>query len=121
MKLISLSANVATFHTIKFNPAGISLISAHRRTHQTNRTYNSVGKSLAIYLIHFCLGAKATPDFKEKLPGWGFRLDFMFNDGTQHYSYRTTENENIIIFDDQEMKVKAFNKMMGEKVFGLKT
>ena len=82
MKLISLSANVATFHTIKFNPAGISLISAHRRTHQTNRTYNSVGKSLAIYLIHFCLGAKATPDFKEKLPGWGFRLDFMFNDGT---------------------------------------
>ena len=120
MKLISLSANVATFHTIKFNPAGISLISAHRRTHQTNRTYNSVGKSLAIYLIHFCLGAKATPDFKEKLPGWGFRLDFMFNDGTQHYSYRTTENENIIIFDDQEMKVKAFNKMMGEKVFGLK-
>ena len=86
MKLISLSANVATFHTIKFNPAGISLISAHRRTHQTNRTYNSVGKSLAIYLIHFCLGAKATPDFKEKLPGWGFRLDFMFNDGTQHYS-----------------------------------
>lgn len=120
MKLISLSANVATFHTIKFNPAGISLISAHRRTKQANRTYNSVGKSLAIYLIHFCLGAKSTSNFKEKLPGWGFRLDFMFNDGSKHYCYRTTENENVIIFDDQEMKVKAFNKMMGEKVFGLK-
>lgn len=120
MKLISLSANVATFHTIKFNPAGISLISAHRRSNQANRTYNSVGKSLAIFLIHFCLGAKATPDFKEKLPGWAFRLDFMFNDGSKHYCYRTTENENIIIFDNQEMKVKAFNKMMGEKVFGLK-
>lgn len=119
MKLISLSANVATFHTIKFNPVGISLISAHRRTTQVNRTYNSVGKSLAIYLIHFCLGAKATPDFKEKLPGWAFRLEFMLNDSRLHYSCRSTENDNIIIFDGNEMKVKAFNKMMGEKLFGL--
>ena len=119
MKLISLSANVASFHTIKFNPMGISLISAHRRTAETNRTYNSVGKSLAIYLIHFCLGAKATPDFKEKLPEWAFRLDFMFEDGSSHYSYRSTENDGTIIFDDQEMKIKVFNKMMGEKLFGL--
>ena len=119
MKLLSLSANVASFHTVRFNPAGISLISAHRRTSQHNRTYNSVGKSLTIYLIHFCLGAKTTTDFKEKLPGWGFRLDFKFTDGSQHYSYRTTENDSTIIFDGQEMKVKAFNKMMGEKVFGI--
>ena len=119
MKLIRLSANVPSFHTIDFNPVGISLIAAHRRSAQTNRTYNSVGKSLAIYLIHFCLGAKATSDFKEKLPGWGFRLNFMLNDSTNHYAYRTTENDNVIIFDGEEMKVKAFNKMMGKLVFNI--
>lgn len=118
MKLKRLSANMPSFHTIEFNQQGISLISARRQSKSNERTYNSVGKSLSIYLIHFCLGAKVTKDFTEKLPGWAFRLDFELN-GEPHYTYRTSENTKDIVFDGKEMKVTSFNKKMGELVFGL--
>lgn len=118
MKLIKLSANMPTFHTIEFKQQGITLISARRRTVSKDRTYNSVGKSLAIYLIHFCLGANATKDFIEKLPGWAFRLDFEL-EGREHYTLRSSDNKNRIIFDDKEIPVKTFNKIMGQKVFEL--
>lgn len=118
MKLIMLSANMPSFHTIEFNKQGISLISAHRRTSSIDRTYNSVGKSLAIYLIHYCLGANATKDFEEKLPGWIFRLDFELN-GITHYTCRSTENKNHILFDQKDISIKAFNKLMGQMVFGI--
>ena len=118
MKLIRLSSNIPSFHTIDFNQWGITLISAHRRTNSKDKTYNSVGKSLAIFLIHYCLGANATKDFAEKLPGWTFRLDFEMN-GHNHFTKRSTEKKNRIIFDGEEISVKAFNKEMGQKVFGL--
>lgn len=107
-----------SFHTIDFNQHGISLISARRQSKSKERTYNSVGKSLSIYLIQFCLGAKSTKDFTDKLPGWAFRLDFKLKDGL-HYTYRTSENTKVIVFDGNEMKVKSFNKMMGYLIFGL--
>lgn len=118
MKLIRLSSNIPTFHTIEFKQQGITLISAHRKTNSKDKTYNSVGKSLAIFLIHFCLGANAKKDFIEKLPGWTFRLDFELN-GQQHYTNRSTEKKNRIIFDGEEFSVNAFNKKMGQVVFGL--
>lgn len=119
MKLIRLSSNKPTFHTIEFNRQGISLISAHRETALTGRTYNSVGKSLAIYLVHFCLGATVTPDFKDQLIGWTFCLDFESEPGTEHRVERSAETCNTLLFDGNEMKVKDFNKLMGQMVFRL--
>lgn len=119
MKLLRLSANMATFQTIEFNQEGLTLISAHRHTSSNDFTYNSVGKSLAIYLIHFCLGASATSDFKTKLPEWTFRLDFTLDDGKRHYTSRSTEDSINIIYDDIEMKVVVFNKLMGKDVFNV--
>ena len=55
MKLLKLRANKESFHTIPFNSKGISLIVAKKRTENERNTYNSVGKSLSIALIHFCL------------------------------------------------------------------
>jgi uncharacterized protein YydD (DUF2326 family) len=118
MRLIRLSANMPSFRAIEFNQTGVSIVSARRRTNSNDRTYNSVGKSLAIYLIHFCLGAKATNDFIEKLPEWIFRLDFEL-DGKNHYALRSTANSNKIIYNGEEVNIKTFTQKMGQSVFYL--
>lgn len=118
MKLIKLSSSVPSFHTVQFNHLGLSIVSARRRTASNDVTYNSVGKSLMIYLLHFCLGAKKNTELEEKLPGWSFRLDFEL-DGTLHYCFRETEKQDYITLDGLEYKLKAFNKKMGEMIFGL--
>ena len=118
MKLISLSANKPSFKTIRFNEQGISLISAMRQETSSGNTYNSVGKSLSIYLIHFCLGAKCTPDFKEKLADWEFTLTFKEGD-VVHTCLRKVAQSTKIIYDGEEMRSKDFTKMMGEAIFNL--
>ena len=67
MRLLQLSANKASFKTIPFNHTGISLIVAKQKTDEKRNTYNSVGKSLAIALVHFCLGSNPIKDLEEKL------------------------------------------------------
>ena len=61
MKLIELSANKESFKTVPFNKSGLSFIVAKQKNPETSdngKTYNGVGKSLIILIIHFCLGAK---------------------------------------------------------------
>lgn len=58
MRLISLTANQKSFHPIIFKD-GINIIAGKQVTpHNENdgNTYNGVGKSLTLHLIHFCLG-----------------------------------------------------------------
>ena len=116
MRLISLSSNMPSFKTIQFNEHGISLITAMRRDSSPGNTYNSVGKSLSIYLIHFCLGANCTTDFKEKLQGWEFTLKFKIDD-TLHTSTRKVSQSTKIIFDNVEMMKSEFTKQLGETIF----
>jgi len=61
MKLIKLEANKDSFKTVSFNKQGLSLIVAKQSNPEerdTTNTYNGVGKSLIVLLVHFCLGAK---------------------------------------------------------------
>lgn len=118
MKLISLTANQPNFRTIRFNESGISLISARRQNADSTTTYNSVGKSLSIYLIHFCLGAKVTNSFKEVLQGWEFTLTFRQNEDI-HTCTRSVDAPTKVLFDGNEMKIAEFTKIMGEMVFNL--
>ncbi len=118
MRLIRLSANQSSFRTVVFNPTGISLITAEKRTEDNQNTYNSVGKSLCVALVHFCLGSNPVKGFEEKLQEWTFTLEFDLN-GTIHKSSRSTNNQNVIVLDENEFTLKEFNKKMGEQVFGL--
>ncbi len=73
MQLIRLSANHESFRTVNFNPSGLTLIvGAHSKLGQT---YNGVGKSLIVELLHFCLGASRNEEFERKIPQWEFTLD----------------------------------------------
>lgn len=120
MKLLKLRANKESFHTIPFNSKGISLIVAKKRTENERNTYNSVGKSLSIALIHFCLASNKIPAFEELLQGWIFYLDFEIN-GKEYTSYRTTEQQDVIFLNDEKMSLTEFRSFMGQEVFGLTT
>lgn len=97
MKLISLTANKETFHPIYFHD-GINIIVGKQIT-PTNKndgnTYNGVGKSLILHLIHFCLGARKISSFEEKIPDWEFTLNFII-DNKNYSCKRSTSNQNSI-------------------------
>lgn len=119
MKLLELRANNKGFHTIKFNKQGISLIVAKKRTENGKNTYNSVGKSLSISLIHFCLASSKIPAFEEKLKGWIFYLDFEIND-IQYTSCRSADQQNDIYLNEEKMSLIDFKNKLGEEVFNIK-
>jgi uncharacterized protein YydD (DUF2326 family) len=118
MKLLKLSANKESFHTILFNKKGISLVVAKKRTENERNTYNSVGKSLSIALIHFCLASNKIPAFEEQLADWEFYLDFEIN-GEKYTSKRTTKKQDVIFLNDIEMSLADFRANLAEKVFGI--
>jgi len=120
MKLIKLRANKESFHTIPFNNKGISLIIAKKRTENDRNTYNSVGKSLSIALVHFCLASNKIPAFEEQLLDWEFYLDFEI-DGEQYTSKRATGKQDSIFLNDEELSLADFRTKLAEKVFGIVT
>lgn len=118
MRLIKLSSNKDSFHTVKFNRQGISLITALKRTAHKKKTYNSVGKSLMISIIHFCLGANYTNDFESKLHDWEFRLEFEINEET-FIVKRNTSSPKDMYLNEEKISLQEFKDTMAILVFNL--
>jgi len=116
MRLIELRANQESFHTIIFNPKGISIIRAIKVSEDKKGTYNSTGKSLLVFLIHFCLGASENNELKEKLPDWEFYLDIEI-EGVAYTITRNTWNQKIIKLNNAEYKINEFTDFLQSKVF----
>ncbi len=122
MKLLELSANKESFKTITFNKSGLSFIVAKQKNIESSdnsKTYNGVGKSLIVLLIHFCLGAKKDhyKSFIDKLPDWIFYLTIEI-DGITHIISRKMSEPSKIYFDDEPaMKVDNFNDKIRQIVF----
>lgn len=118
MRLIELRANKKSFHTVTFNQNGITVIAAIKETEDQKKTYNSVGKSLTIALIHFCLGSNSNKEFL-KLEDWIFTLDFKI--GSEEFtSIRSTINQKEIELNGEKYTLKEFNKILEEKLFRIK-
>ena len=122
MKLIELSANKESFKTVPFNKSGLSFIVAKQKNPETSdnsKTYNGVGKSLIILLIHFCLGAKKEhyTSFIEKLPDWVFYLTVEINDEQHVISRKMSEPTKIYFDDEPAMTVDNFYEKMRKLVF----
>ena len=114
MRLIRVRANQESFHTVNFNPHGLSFIVAKQKdagSTEKGRTYNGVGKSLLVKIIHFCLGARmgGYRSFCEKLPGWEFSLDFCIGDDT-YTATRSTDNPSKIVRNGEPLACSAFTK-----------
>ncbi len=120
MRLIKLSANKPDFKTLEFNRSGISIIlgKRHNDDYSQNKksTYNSVGKSLIITLIHFCLGSQKNPEFEQKLNSWEFILEFEI--GAESFKVtRKCANQGVVYLNDKELTLKEYTDLLGSKVF----
>lgn len=122
MRLIKLSANNSGFKTIEFNRTGLSLIVGRRHnndyTQNKKETYNSVGKSLSIALINFCLGSQKNPEFETKLSDWEFTLQFEL-DETPFTATRKCNNQEVIYLNDEEKKLKEYTEFLASRVFNI--
>jgi len=123
MRLISLTANKESFHAVHFREAGPSLIVASQKdptATNVDRTYNGVGKSLLLALIHFCLGSSKKDEFQKKLPGWRFVLEFEHG-GDNYRVSRSTDKQGVVNFNGVETKLKEYCAKLERRVFSLLT
>jgi uncharacterized protein YydD (DUF2326 family) len=119
MRLIELSANQDSFQTVSFNRSGISLIvgkKANPDDHDRKHSTNGVGKSLLLYLIDFCLGAKENPELEEKLPEWEFSLKFEL-EGEEKTVTRKTIEQDTVSLNGIPLTLENYNKLLLSQVF----
>lgn len=120
MYLNKLSANMPQFHTIEFKD-GLNFIVGRREnptTKDLKETYNGLGKSLTIEIIHFCLGSNKIDVFKENLQGWIFTLEFTIN-GEKYVVSRSCDEQNNVILNGDKTSLKKYSKIMQEKLFDI--
>jgi uncharacterized protein YydD (DUF2326 family) len=110
MKLIKLSANQPSFRTIEFNRRGLTLILGTGSKNSQEDSSNGVGKTLALGLLHHCLGANAQPKFKEKLSDWTFSLYFELN-GQEHKVERSADGKEICL-DGEKLSLIAYRNWL---------
>lgn len=121
MQLISLESNHSSFRPVIFkNRTGLNFIVARQSAinKSSDKTFNGVGKSLLVALIHFCLGSSKKDSLKKHLPGWSFTLTFII-DGVQYVTSRSTDNQAKVNLDGVAIKLVEFNNKFGDLIFDI--
>lgn len=123
MQLKKVYANKQSFRTVEFNESGLNFIIAKQKNPnniENGKTYNGVGKSLLIRIIHFCMGAdkKNYTSFCSKLPGWEFYLEFSIG-GVDYITKRSTGNPSKITLNEEELTVQKFTNKMESMCFNI--
>lgn len=123
MQLKKVYANKQSFRTVEFNESGLNFIIAKQKNLnniENGKTYNGVGKSLLIRIIHFCMGAdkKNYTSFCSKLPGWEFYLEFSIG-GVDYITKRSTGNPSKITLNEEELTVQKFTNKMESMCFNI--
>jgi uncharacterized protein YydD (DUF2326 family) len=121
MRLVSLAANKQTFHTVKFNRKGISLIVGKQKDAEPSKqsatqTYNGVGKSLLLYLVNYCLGADAKEPFCQQLADWEFTLTIELN-GVDVPVTRRVADPTKVRFGSDEISIDAYRERLQRAAF----
>lgn len=120
MQLISLTANQSSFKPVYFkNETGLNFIVAIQKNPNSSvkgKTFNGVGKSLLVSLVHFCLGSSKKDAFKKKLPGWIFTLKFKVGE-KEYNSERAADNQSKINLNGDLISVTDFNRKFGAMIF----
>ncbi len=118
MRLIELGSDKSSFRTINFKPNGLSIIVGTHIEGDSKSTYNGVGKTFALYLIQFCLGASSNDKLVQNLPDWTFYLKFEIENEV-YTSSRNTSNQRRIFLNNDEYGLSEFNLLMKNLVFDI--
>jgi len=122
MQLISLNSNHSSFKPVVFkNISGLNFIVAKQTNpgrNDQNKTFNGVGKSLLVAIIHFCLGSNKKEQFKKNLPGWEFSLRFKVSE-VEYLVTRATDGQQNIKLDGVDIKLGEFNKKFENLLFDI--
>lgn len=85
MRLLKLSSDNPKFRTLNFNP-GLNIVAGLQKSNKGTESFNGIGKSLSLKLIHYMFGAKFDPKkpddrkLKSYLSSYGyFYLEFLHN------------------------------------------
>ena len=121
MRILKLSANQSTFRTVTFKRSGLSFVVGAKKTpsdtgRNRTKTYNGVGKSLMLELIHFCLGSNGNDALKKHLPEWIFELSIEV-DGEQHLIRRSAGKPTEITLDSASIKLPKLREWLLAKSF----
>lgn len=111
MKLIKLTADQPSFKNIHFNQEGITLIVGDGPKEKNQKgSSNGVGKTLALGLVHHCLGANVNPTLKKTIPDWVFQLQFSLN-GKAHFVERSADGKKLIL-DEKSIKLNQYREWL---------
>lgn len=115
MRLVQLSSDEKGFRTLSFRKTGVSLIlgdGEHIAGRQDGDS-NGVGKTLALRLVHHCLGAdRPSAALLSAASDWWFYLDIQVGD--REFRLGRTGNGSKITVNDKEVKLKAFREWLNE-------
>ena len=111
MRLLALSANVSTFRPVTFHRTGLSLVVAEQRSRDASETYNGVGKTLLLELLHYCLGSRRIPALKQHLRGWVFALTIEIA-GVEHTVSRPTDEPNAVRLNGQDISLNRLREFL---------
>lgn len=121
MKYIKLSCDQPGFKTLTFNPEGLTLIIGDGPGNKKKEgSSNGVGKTLALGLIHHCLGANADKKLSAAVPDWFFSLDFEINGACYNVS-RSGDGKRIFL-NGRKNTLKQYREWLDHSgVFVFKT
>src|ERR1039458_5958911 len=113
MRVIELSCDQPEFHTLRFNRAGLTLIVGDGSEDKNQEgSSNGVGKTLALGLIHHCLGGNADSRLTNAVPTWNFELNFEVHDKA-HVIHRSGDGKKIFL-DGNSTNLSALRKWLDE-------
>lgn len=114
MNLTRIACDRLSFRTLNFNSEGVSLILGDGPASPDEEgSSNGVGKTLAAYLLHHCLGANTEPRLKKAVPNWNFLLVFHVN-GVEHTIERQGDGKNVRI-DGQRTSLAGLRQWFSSK------
>jgi len=115
MKILRLSSSEDNFRELVFRDRGVSLIlgdGEHVEDRQDGDS-NGVGKTLALRLIHHCLGADKPPHALVSVAAkWWFYLDVRI--GEAEFRIARIGDGSKITLNDKEIKIKPFREWLNK-------
>lgn len=113
MKLIELGCDQPTFKTLQFNPEGVTLIVGDgSQDKKKDGSSNGVGKTLALGLVHHCLGANVDAKLKAAVPEWLFNLTFVLS--REEYRIERSGDGRKLMLNGRNISVTALRRWLDE-------